>query len=189
MAYSEASASLNFYAEQLVRIRKCDFPEHIVWTLPSSWGQMGLSVFKFVGRQGRNSQEYNFYGDPDCTNVAFFFTMGNQSDRDKWYIIIHDYDDPKRPLEWSLNCPSSYRGGFPSDVERIMRQLIEGLFDYAKEFLDYKPEVSDEEMNAFFDGIAEKVRESRNPKPVVHQKECDCEYCSRIMRVFSHRVE
>lgn len=162
MAFSEGSAALHFYAQQLDRLKKVSLPRDLLWTVPTPWGDLKLQTTSFRGRQYHEPfHDYNYYGDADCNNVVFLFKVGDEFSNHRWSITIHDYDDPNKPVEWSLNTPSEYRGGFPSDLERKMRELIEGMFRYAKDMCGYKPEVSDEEMTAFFDSISAKVAEAR----------------------------
>lgn len=202
MAFSEGSAALHFYAQQLDRLRKIPLPRDLLWTVPTAWGKLELRTTNFRGRQYYEPfHDYNYYGDADCNNVVFFFKVGDEFSNHRWSITIHDYDDPKLPVQWSLNTPSEYRGGFPSDLERKMRELIEGMFRYAKDMCGYKPEVSDEEMAAFFDGIRDKVQQARVERDTryqaemkenerrVHEGDCGCDYCKRILHVFSNRVE
>lgn len=162
MAFSESSAALNFYAEQLERLKKVPLPRDLAWSVPTAWGELQLRTTSFRDRKYYEPfHDYNYYGDADCNNVVFFFKVGTEFSNHRWTITIHDYDDPNKPVEWSLNTPSEYRGGFPSDLERKMRELIEGMFRYAKDMCGYKPEVSDEEVTAYFDSIHDKVKQAR----------------------------
>lgn len=162
MAFSESSATMHFYAQQLERLRKCEFPRQLSWTKPTSMGELSVRVVSFQGQKFWDElHQYNYYGDKQGTNVVFFFQLGTQYGNYRWSVTVHDRDEFKLPVEWSLDTPPEFRDGFPDDVERAMRELIEGLFTYAKECCDYKPEVSDEEVKAFFDGIAAKVAAAR----------------------------
>lgn len=163
MAFSESSATMHFYAMQLERLRKCVFPRQLSWTKPTSWGELSVRVVSFQGSKFWDElHQYNYYGDRQGTNVVFFFQVGTEHQNYRWSVTVHDRDEFNLPVEWSLDTPSEFRYGFPDDVERAMRELIEGLFTYAKETGDYKPVITDEEVKAFFDGIAAKVASCRN---------------------------
>lgn len=162
MAFSESSATMHFYAQQLERLRKCKIPSEMAWAIPTSYGELSLGVITFQGAKHFDElRQYNFYGDKEGTNMAFFFRVGTQYQNYRWSVIVHDRDEQGLPVDWSLDTPSEFRGGFPKDVEAAMRQLIEGVFDYAKEHCGYEPSVTDEEAKAFFDGIAAKVADAR----------------------------
>jgi hypothetical protein len=122
---------------------------------------MNLQVITFQGaRHFDELCQYNFYGDRDGTNTAFFFRIGDGYPY-RWHVIVHDRDESGLPVEWSLDTPSEWRGGFPKDVENAMREIIETVIDYAKSTLGYQNAISDDEVRAFFDGISAKVAEAR----------------------------
>jgi hypothetical protein len=197
MAFSDASAALNFYAEKLAELRKTELPDYVVWQLPYQSHirntQISVRQVRFRGKHHVDATGYNHYGDEGCNNVVFFFRAGTEYDNERWHITIHDWDDPQKPLEWSLSTPSGWRLGFPQDVEQQMRHLIVGLFDYAEEHCGYKPAMTKAEYVEFFGDIQGRVAKARKDsdrrRQQEHQKDCDCDYCNRMMRVFSHRVE
>jgi hypothetical protein len=161
MAFSESSATMHFYATQLERLRKCAIPREMMWSKPTSCGTLNLQVITFQGTKHFDQEcQYNFYGDKDGTNTAFFFRVGDGYPY-RWSVIVHDRDELGFPVEWSLDTPSEWRDGFPKDVEAAMREIVETVFDYAKSTLGYQPEIADDEVSSFFDGIAAKVADAR----------------------------
>ena len=161
MAFSESSATLHFYATQLERLRKCKVPREMVWSKPTSCGTLNLQVITFQGPKHFDREcQYNFYGDKEGTNTAFFFRIGDGFPY-RWHIIIHDRDELRLPVEWSLDTPSEWRDGFPKDVENAMREIIETVFHYATTTLGYQPPNTEEELTDFFDGISKRVAEAR----------------------------
>ena len=165
MAFSESSAMMHFYAEQLARLRKCEFPRQVSWTKPTQLGELSLRVVSFQGAKYWDElYQYNYYGDKDGTNVVFFFQLGDQNSRRRWSATVHDRDELKLPLEWSLDTPPEFRHGFPEDVEKALRGLVDGLFEYAKAYCDYKLDISEEELKGFLDLINTKVAECRKDR-------------------------
>lgn len=161
MAFSESSATMHFYAQQLERLRKCAIPREMMWSKPTSCGTLNLQVITFQGTKHFDEGcQYNFYGDKDGTNTVFFFRIGRGHPY-RWTVTVHDRDELGFPVEWSLDTPSEWRDGFPEDVEAAMRAIIMEVFYYAKSVLGYQPEISDVEVSRFFDGIAAKVAECR----------------------------
>lgn len=161
MAFSESSATLHFYATQLERLRKYKIPREMVWSKPTSCGALNLQVITFKGQKHFDYEcQYNFYGDRDGTNTAFFFRIGDGFPY-RWHIVVHDRDELGLPVEWSLDTPSEWRDGFPKDVEAAMREIIETVFHYAQTTLGYQPEISGEDVSTFFDTISTKVAEAR----------------------------
>ncbi|MND14915.1 hypothetical protein D3C81_237500 [compost metagenome] len=180
MARSDATAALDYYAQQLSQLKDVMFPIHLKWVLPSGWGDLSVRTVYYRGKHHIDALGMNHYGDNDCLNQVYFFQVGEGYNQSNWQITILKWDDVNRPIEWLLNAPAAYRGGFPSDLEFVIRQLIEGLFNYAKDFLGYQVAETDDDLGDALGNIRDRIKAR-------HKKDCDCDYCTRMMRVFSHR--
>lgn len=162
MAFSESSATLHFYATQLERLRSCKIPREMVWTKPTPFGTLNLQVITFEGPKYFDQEcQYNFYGDRDIPNIAFFFRIGDGHPY-RWKVTIHDRDTMNLPVEWSLDTPSEWRSGFPKEAEAAMREIIEEVFHYARTTLGYASEISEEETSKYFDSIPDRVQTARD---------------------------